>query len=276
MIARFLMASVACLSLVAALQAEPAVFFRDKKLTYRHFVYGEVTSCATTAGTVNLGYAHGIQEEQVVGVLRRSGGKLQPVGVMKLTDIKAGQSFGIYEGAFTLKPDDIVVMAARSLNLWKGGTRSNQLAIQTILMRDPQGYDTADVSPELLDEVGRDDSLIAGKPPLLHVNADVYSVQQPFVRPVVIRGAFRLATGDLDGPLNTLSKEDRDLSPNYATLSLQSELARFVASSREGKLAADDNSLRTLAAELPGVVDLETVTAEVSRANLRVGKLLKR
>lgn len=276
MIARFLVASVICLSLVGTLQAEPAVFFRDKKLTYRHFVYGEVTSCATTAGTVNLGYAHGIQEGQVVGILRRSGGSLLPVGVMRLTDIKAGQSFGTYEGAFTLKPDDIVIVAAKNLNLWKGGTRSDQLAVKTILMRSDLGYDTGDVPPELLDEVGRDDSLIAGKSPPLHVNVDVYSAQRPFVRPFVMRGAFRLATGDQDGPLNTLSKEDRDLCPNDATLSLQSGLALFVASSREGKLGANDDSLRKLAAELPGVVDLETVTAEVNQANLQIGKLLKR
>lgn len=276
MIARILVASVVCLSLVGAIQAEPAVFFRNKKLTYRHFVYGEVSSCATTAGTVNLGYAHGIQDGQLVGVLRRSGGNLLPVGVMKLTDVRAGQSFGTYEGSFTLKPDDIVVVAARNLNLWKGGARTDQLATKAILMRGDQGYDTADVSPELLDEVGRDDGLIAGKSPPLHVNVDVYSARRPFVRPFVMRGAFRLATGDLDGPLNTLSKEDRDLCPNEATLSLQSALARFVASSRDGKLATDENSLRTLAAELPGVVDLETVTAEVNRANLQIGKLLKR
>ena len=276
MIARILMASVACLWLVGTLQAEPAVFFRGKELTYRHFVYGEVTSCATTAGTVNLGYAHGIQDGQVVGILRRSGGNLLPVGVMKLTDIKAGQSFGTYEGAFTLKPDDIVIVSARTLNLWKGGTRSDQLAIKTILTRDDRGYDTADVSPELLDEVGRDDNLVNRKFPPLHVNVDVYSSRLPFVRPIVVRGAFRLATGDQDGPLNTLSKEDRDLSPDNATLSLQSGLARFVASSREGKLTADDNSIRTLAAELPGVVDLETVTAEVNQANFKIGKLLRR
>lgn len=276
MIARFLMVSAACLTLVASLQAEPAVFFRGKDLTYRHFVYGEVTSCATTAGTVNLGYAHGIQEGQVVGVLRRSGGNLLPVGLMTLTGVRPGESFGNYEGVFTLRRDDVVIVAARDLHLWKGGTRSDQLAIKTILSRGEKGYDTAEVSPELLREVGHDDSLIHRKSPPIHVNVDVYASRRPIVRTSEVRGAFRLATGDQDGPVNTLSHGDRDLSPDGPTLSLETGLARFVASSMAGKLAADDNSLRLLAADLPGVIDLETVTAEVNRANARIKKVLRR
>lgn len=276
MIARILMASVACLFLAASLQAEPAVFFRGKDLTYRHYVYGEVTSCATTAGTVNLGFAHGIQEGQMVGVLRRIGGNLLPVGLMKLTEVRPGESFGQYEGVFSLKRDDIVVMAARDLNLWKGGTRSDQLAIKTILSQRNNGYDTADVSPQLLNEVGRDDNLIDRPFPPLHVNVDVYSSRKPIVQTTEVRGAFRLATGDLDGAVNTLSKADRELSPDSATLSLESGLARCVALSTESKLPIDDNSLRMLAAGLPGVIDLDEVTADVNRANARIRKLIRR
>ncbi len=270
MIARIVMLSVICLMTVASVQAEPAVFFRGKQLTHRHLVYGAVTSCAIRAGTINLGYAHGLQQDQMVGVLRRSGGNLFPVGLMKLTEVRSGESFGTYEGAFSLEQDDIVIVSAKQLNLWRGGTRSRQLVIKSILFRGERGYDTGDVSPGLLNEVGRDDDLISHKSPPLHVNADVYSTQRPFVHQVEVRGAFRLATGDQDGFVNSLSKEDRELASNSAVRSLETGLAKFVASSADGKLTVEDETLRDMVRQLPGDVDLDDVTAEIQRANARV------
>lgn|GEM_PF-6260543 len=275
MLSRILMFCGVCLIAIAPVQAEPTVFFRGKQLTFRHYVYGEVTASASRAGTINLGYAHGFQLDQEVGVLRRSGGNLIPIGSLRLTRVRPGEAFGEYEGEFSLKREDIVIAAARELNLWQGRSRSDRLVIESLISQNGRGYDTGDVSPALLKEVGRDDDLIAKKPLPLHVNADIYSTRRPKVSVSVIRGAFRTASGAEDGAVSSLSAIDRELSPDTPTLSLETALARFVTASASGKLAVDDESLQLLAKDLPGVIDLEDVLADLNRANVRVHGLIR-
>lgn len=275
MLSRILMFCGVCVFATAPAQAEPTVFFRGKHLTFRHYVYGEVTASARRAGTINLGYAHGIQLDQEVGVLRRSGGNLVPIGSLRLTRVRPGEAFGEYEGGFSLKREDLVIVAARELNLWQGRSRSHQLVIDTLLSKSHRGYDTGDISPALLNELGRDDALIANKQPPLHVNADLYSTRRPKFTVSVIRGAFRPATGKDDGAANTLSAKDRELSPDAPTLNLETALARFVSTSAAGKLSVDDESLQLLSQDQPGVIDLEDVLADLNRANVRVHGLIR-
>lgn len=275
MLPRILLACLVCLVVHLPAQAEPTVYFRGKHLSYRHYVYGEVTSSARRAGTINLGYAHGLQAGQEVGVLRRREGMLIPVGVLRLVQVRPGESFGEYEGAFQLRREDLVIVSARELNLWQGGTRSDQLVMQSLLSKTGNGYDSGDVSPALLHEVGRDDDLVAKKPAVLHVNADTYSTQKPTVRKAEIRGAFRPASSVEEGLANMLSLEDRQLSPDQSTLDLETALSRFVSSNTAGQLEFSPQTLRLLASDQSGVSDLESVRAHVDGANARIHTLIR-
>ena len=275
MLSRALLAGVICLVMQVSLQAEPTVFLRGKRLTYRHFVYGEVSSSAQRAGTINLGYAHGLQLGQEVGVLRRSEGKLLPIGVLRLVKVRPSESFGEYEGEFHLQREDMVIVSARDLNLWQGSSRSDQMVIKSLLSRSGKGYDTGDVTPAILNEVGRDDDLSAKKPPVLHVNADAYSMQSPQTHITVNRGAFRPASSDEDGAANMLSLEDRRLSPDQSTLDLETALSRFVSTNAAGKVDVDLGSLQMLASDRSGLVDPEEVRADLEDANARIRNLIR-
>ena len=275
MVSRILTFCVVCLLACAPIQAEPTVFFRGKQLTFRHFVYGEVTAASGRVGTINMGYAHGLYEAQAVGVLRRSHGNLLPVGVLRLTKVRPGDAFGEFEGEFSIRRDDIVIVSARELNVWRGRPRSSQLVIDTLLNRSPRGYDTGDVSPALLDEVGRDDGLIANKQASFRVNSDLHATQRPKTTVAIVRGAFRPASGDEDGAANSLSAKDRELSPDQPTLALESGLARFATSSATGRVAIDDQSARLLGQDLAGIVDLSEVRTKLNRANTRVHTVLQ-
>jgi hypothetical protein len=275
MLLRLLLAGVICLFTHHSVSAEPTVFLRGKQITYRHFVYGEVSSSAGRSGTINLGYAHGLRPGQDVGVLRRSEGRLIPLGVLRLVDVRPGDAYGDFEGRFALKRDDLIIVSARELDLWRGRSRSDQMVMQSLLSRNGKGYDTGDVTPALLNEVGRDDDLIVYRPPVLHVNAEAYSMRSPAVRNTVVRGAFRPATTNEDGTLSPLSYEDQQLSPDSPTLDLETAFAKFVLSNASGKTDIEIKQLRTLASELPGLVDPEEVKADLDRANTQIRNLLR-
>lgn len=275
MLPRILLACLVCLVVHLPARAEPTVYFRGKHLSSRHFVYGEVTSSARRAGTINLGYAHGLQAGQEVGVLRRREGMLIPVGILRLVEVRPGNAFGEYEGAFQLRREDMVIVSARVLNLWQGGTRSDQLVMKTLLSKTGNRYDSGDVNPALLVEVGRDDGLVAKRPPELHVNADIHSTHQSITRKAETRGAFRPASSVEDGLTNMLSLEDRELSPDQSTLDLETALSRFVSSSAADKLEISPESLRLLASEQSGESDLESVRAHIDGANARIRRLIR-
>ena len=274
MLSRVLLAGVVCLLVVLPVQAEPTIHFRGKQLTSRHFVYGEVTASAQRSGTINLGYAHGVQEGQQVGVLRRRSGQMIPIGVLRLVAVRPGDAFGMYEGEFRLQRDDMIIVSARDLNVWQGRSRSNQLVVDSLLSKDQRGYDSGAISPALLDEVGRDDDLIARRPPPLHVNADAYSMLRPQVRDRIARGAFQLASSD-EGSEHPLSDEDRRLSTDKPTLDLETAFARFVISNSSGRVNVDYESLRLLAKDLPRFVDPEDVRVDLDLANSRVRAIIQ-
>lgn len=275
MLLRLLLAVVICLVSQRSVSAEPTVFFRGKQITYRHFVYGEVSSSAGRSGTINLGYAHGMKPGQDVGVLRRSEGRLVPIGVLRLVEVRPGDAYGKFDSSFSLKREDLIIVSARELDLWRGRSRSDQLVIQSLLSRNGKGYDTGDVTPALLNEVGRDDDLIIYRPPVLHVNAEAYSMLNPAVRNTVIRGAFRPASRSEDGTLSPLSYEDQQLSPDAPTLDLETAFSRFVLSNGAGETDLNIKQLRMLASELPGLVDPEEVRVDLDRSNAQIRNLLQ-
>ncbi len=275
MFSRILFAGLVCLVVHLPVQAEPTVYFHGKHLSYRHFVYGEVGSSARRAGTINLGYAHGLQAEQEVGVLRRSEGKLVPIGVLRLVKVQPGESFGEFEGEFSLKREDLVIVSARELNLWEGRSRSDQLVTRSLLSRNGKGYDSGDVSPTLLNEVGRDDGYIDHKPLALHANTDLYDRQRVAVRPTVVRGAFRPASGDEDGAENQLSLEDREQSPDRSTLALETALAQFVSSNTAGMLDVTPSSLRALGQYRPELTNQDELKIDLQKANARIRTLIR-
>ena len=275
MFPRILFAGLVCLVVHFPVQAEPTVYFRGKHLSYRHYVYGEVSSSASRAGTINLGFAHGLQPEQEVGVLRRSEGKLVPIGVLRLVKVQPGESFGVFEGEFSLKREDMVIVSARELNLWEGRSRSEQLVTRSLLSRNGKGYDSGDISPTLLNEVGRDDGFVAHKPPVMHVNADLYSTQRPAARATEVRGAFRPASGDEDGAENQLSLEDREQSPDRTTLALETALAQFVSSNTAGMLDITPASLRSLNRDRPELINQDEMKMDLQNANARIRTLIR-
>jgi hypothetical protein len=275
MLSRLLLASVICLLVHRPVHAEPTVFFRGKHLTYRHYVYGQVTSSSRRAGTINLGYAHGLQPGQDVGVVRRSSGQLIPLGVLRLVEVRPEDSYGELQGDFRLQADDLVIMSARNLDLWQGRTRSNQLVIQSILSRNGRSYDSGAVSSAILNEVGRDDDLIQHRIPSLHVNRYVYDMQRPVQRSVVLRGAFRPASSEEDGVANLLSEEDREKSLDKSTLDLETALSRFVSANAAGKVDAPSTALRLLAEERTDLMGLDEVRLDLEAANAQIRSLLR-
>ncbi len=275
MLTRLLLAGVMCCVLCGQACAEPTVYLRGKRLSYRHFIYGEVSSSSRKAGTINLGYAHGFQLGQYVGVLRKSGGNVIPIGALRLVKVRSADALGEYEGDFTLQRDDVVIASARELTLWQRRSRSDQLVTQTLLARTGRGYDTGEVSPALLNEVGRDDDLIAQIPTPLHVNAERYSMQRPVERAAISRGAFRPSRGLEDGTAHSLSEEDRRLSPDLPTLDLESALARFVLTNASGNVVLDGESLQLMAKYQPGLIEPELLQADLERANMRVRSIIQ-
>ncbi len=177
---RLLLLAVCCFGLLAApAAADPTVYFRGKKLTLRHYVYGEVTSATRMIGSVNLGYAHGLEDDQEIGVIRSIEGQYVPIGVLRMNSVQAGESRGIYEGELPLRNTDLVIIAARKLNLWTGRTRIDQTVIRTMISDRTRGYDTGSVSPRLVRELGKDDDLIHRLPLALHVNLDEFDSRRP-------------------------------------------------------------------------------------------------
>jgi hypothetical protein len=201
---------------------------------------------------------------------------LIPIGVLRLTAVRPGDSYGEFDGELPIKRDDLVIVSARELNVWHGRSRSDQLVIDTLTKRNGRGYDTGEVSKALLNELGRDDRLVDRKPPALHDPSDVVlNVERQKFTAAEVRGTFRPAGSEDIGVPGLLSADDRVLSPDKPTLDLENALARFVNSNSAGKVDADYTALQTLAAELPGLVDPEELRIDIDLANTRIRKLIQ-
>lgn len=271
---RLLLLAVCCFELLAApAAADPTVYFRGKKLTLRHYVYGEVTSATRMVGSVNLGYAHGLEDDQEIGVIRSFEGQYVPIGVLRMNSVRAGESRGIYEGELPLRNTDLVIIAARKLNLWSGRTRIDQTVTRTMLSDRTRGYDTGSVSPRLVRELGKDDDLIHRLPLALHVNLDEFDSRRPVLEAPIIRGAF-IPSSTSTEKANTTSEEDRILAADEPTLNLEESLVRFVRSNSQGEVSLSAIEMEQLAASLPVQTDPDQLRSRLNTANLRIRNLL--
>jgi hypothetical protein len=270
---RLLVLALCCIGLLAsAAPADHVVFFRGKKLTQRHYVYGEVTSATRTIGTVNLGYAHGLNDDQEIGVVRRFEGQLIPIGILRMTSVKAGESNGLYEGELPIRKSDMVIAAARTLNLWSGRSRMDQMVVRTMISDRTRGYDTGAVSPRLVREVGKDDDEIHRLPLSLHINQTVFDTQRPVVTTPIIRGAFAPAASTESA--NAASEEDRILADDKPTLDLEQALVRFVRSNAARQVNLSTAGARELAVTIPGEINLDEMQERLTLANERIRGLL--
>lgn len=270
---RLLLLAVCCAGILGTdVHAEPLVFFRNKKLTLRHYVYGEVTSSTQTIGTINLGYGHGLSDDQELPVIRRYGGQLIPVGILRVTSLKAGEANGHFEGELPLQKSDIVLIAARKLDLWSGRSRTDQLVLRTLISDRTRGYDTGNVSPRLAQEVGRDDDQIGRLPLDVHVNQIEYDLRRPVVSNPIVRGAF--APSASAEVANAASEEDRILAEDKPTLDLEHALVRFVRANAAGAILLSETGAVDLARTLPGEVNIDQMQSRLKLINLQIRNLL--
>lgn len=271
---RLLLLMVCCVGLLAGpTQAEPTVYFRGKKLTLRHFVYGEVTTATRMIGSVNLGYAHGLDTDQEIGVIRSVEGQYIPIGILRMNTVNAGDSRGVYEGELPLRNTDLVIIAARKLDLWTGRTRMDQTVARTLISDRTRGYDTGSVNPRLLRELGKDDDQIHRLPLSMHVNLDLFDSRRPVLESPIIRGAFVPSSTSTE-KANTTSEEDRILASDAPTLNLEESLVRFVRANTLGQVSLSDLEMEQLAASLPEQTDPARLRSRLNVANLRIRNLL--
>lgn len=262
--------------LSASAAGEEQIYFRGKALTQRHFVYGKFDSTSGNSGTINLGYAHGVQVGQELAVLRPAAGNLIPLGVLRLDEVRAGEAYGRFEADHRLASEDLVLVAARELNLWRGRSRIEQVALDTLYLRAAQrGYDTGALTPALMKELGRDDDLLEGRKTKRNINAVDQLPDRPFVTvDRIVRGAFRPANS-LEGVELFLSPKDRELAKDEPTLKLQLALAKFVFSNAAGQLEIDEDSLQRLADELPGNATPRDASQVINDHNKRIRHLIQ-
>lgn len=263
-----------CLSTVVT--GQDHLHFRGKLLTFRHYVYGKFNSAAGRSGTVNLGYAHGVMIGQELAVLRPAEGKLLPMGVLRLTDVRAGDAYGRFESDYTLDTEDLVLVSARDLNLWRGRSRIDQVTLDTLYIRSSQrGYDTGSLSPELMKELGHDDDLMNRRVIARNINAINPLPDQPIVKiDRTVRGAFRPANS-IEGLDLFLSPRDKELARDQPTLNLETGLARFVLSNAAGRVEVSPEVLQSLARHLSEDAKTEDVQQILDDNNGRIRHLIQ-
>lgn len=273
MLRRLLLTLCVVATVPTTVQADPLVYFRNKQLTVRHFVYGEVLSATRTIGTVNLGYAHGLSEGQEISVIRRLDGELIPVGILRMDKVRAGASLGSFEGELPIQKSDIVLIAARRLDLWSGRTRMDQMAMRTLISDRTRGYDTGTVSLDLVKEVGHDDDQIGRLPLNIYVNpADFDRLKKASATPT-LRGAFVPAVTTESA--HRASEEDRILAPDQPARDLDNALVRFVRSNLLNTVNVSEEGLNQLASQMSERIDPDDIRNRLQQSNLRIRKLLE-
>jgi hypothetical protein len=151
-----LFAAVACF--VEPATAQEPVFLRGHRVTRDSTVFGAIDRLAGATASINLGYAHGVEAGELFLAIRVVDGELIPVCGLTVTEAHASYSLARSEGPFRARQGDFVVTRADQLDLWEPTTRLERLARERLARRTMSaGYNTFDISADLVDEVGRDD-----------------------------------------------------------------------------------------------------------------------
>jgi hypothetical protein len=124
---------------IAPARGEEPIFLRGHRVTPRHIVFGMIDAIHGNSAMLNLGSAHGIQPGLTLLVVRTVHGDITPVGGLLITSVAEDHSRGRVEGP-------------RLERLLQNRLARRQLS---------NTYNTLDTSPQLIDEVARDDDFQA-------------------------------------------------------------------------------------------------------------------
>lgn len=150
--------------LTAPAAAEEPVFLRGYRVTSNSTVFGSIDRVSGTTTAINLGYAHGVDPGELFLAIRVVNDQLIPICGLTVTEAHASYSIARAEGPFRPGQGDFVMARADQLDLWGPTSRLERLAMQRLARRKlATGYNTFDVSAELVDEVGRDDEFQAAQ-----------------------------------------------------------------------------------------------------------------
>lgn len=142
--------------------SQEPVFLRGHRVTPEHIVFGMVEGVKGGSAILNLGSAHGMRAGLPLLVVRTVHNDVMPVGALFVTDVEEDHSRARVEGPFNVQKDDFVLIHASRLNLWGGTLRMERLLRQRLGVRQfATRYSTLNSSPELIDEVARDDEFQA-------------------------------------------------------------------------------------------------------------------
>lgn len=142
----------------SGLRAE-SVFLRGYEVTPKHIVFGSIERLLGNQAIINLGFGHGMVTGETLVVVRRVDEELIPVCGLLVLQTEPDHSRARIEGPFRPAVKDLVLIHASRLQIWGGIPRFDRLARERIVRRQAgAGYNTLDASPELIDEVARDDA----------------------------------------------------------------------------------------------------------------------
>lgn len=147
---------------MAPVRGEEPIFLRGHRVTPQHIVFGMIDAIHGNSATLNLGSAHGIKPGLTLLVVRTVYDEITPVGGLLITAAAEDHSRGRVEGPFRPQVNDFVLIHASRLDLWGGVPRLERLLQNRLARRQLSNtYNTIDTSPQLIDEVARDDDFQA-------------------------------------------------------------------------------------------------------------------
>lgn len=142
---------------VPARSQEP-IFLRGHRVTPQHIVFGMIDGIRGNSALLNLGSAHGVRPGLTLLIVRKVDEEITPVGGLFITAAAEDHSRGRVEGPFRPQVNDFVLIHASRLDLWEGIPRLERLLQNRLARRQLSNtYNTLDTSPQLIDEVARDD-----------------------------------------------------------------------------------------------------------------------
>lgn len=146
----------------APARGEEPIFLRGHRVTPQHIVFGMIDGIHGNSAQLNLGSAHGVKPGLTLLVVRKVHEEIMPVGGLFITAAAEDHSRGRVEGPFRPQINDFVLIHASRLDLWGGAPRLERLAQNRLALRQLSNtYNTLDTSPQLMDEVARDDDFQA-------------------------------------------------------------------------------------------------------------------
>ncbi|MEZ6058568.1 MAG: hypothetical protein R3C01_17850 [Planctomycetaceae bacterium] len=142
----------------ASARAERSAVWRGHRITQKTYVFGTITDAGNHSAHLNMGYGHGLKVGHQLLVLRRVGEEVIPVAAVTVRSLNGEKATLDLEGPFQVADGDVAMIRAAQLNLWTDRDRQEDLLLQRTIRRENSNrWDSLDVSPQLVNEVARDD-----------------------------------------------------------------------------------------------------------------------